>query len=427
MRFIRGIIVSMLFCLSYAEMAANAQIKCDSEFLFDQRFRYEQKNNFDFNKSLKDEGGLFYLRTRIGFTTLLKNSEDREIIRILAEGLDARSWGYQLKAPASQQDPFDLFQGYLSMNDILGSGIGLKVGRQAMSYGQNRLISAPTWSNKVRSFDAGVIGYKNEKFKVDLFYGQVVNYYNEKFNRSSDDEQLFGFYGNVDMSDVHASIDGYFLVYKDWRTMTHKTRYTTGFLLSGSAIYDIQYELELPFQFGDEGNVDIWAYALHAGLSRKWDNVYCKPKMYVAYNQASGDHDSADSKNNTFLPLYGTVHAPYGLMDLFRWQNMREIELGTVLSLNKQLKVTPQWNFFWLDDVHDYWYNSSGAKVRSRLPSSDVCSFVGQEVSLRVKYTFNKHLDVETGYAHFFTGNYVRDTGSANDADWFYVQVLLKY
>jgi hypothetical protein len=141
------------------------------------------------------------------------------------------------------------------------------------------------------------------------------------------------------MSDVHASIDGYFLVYKDWRTMTHKTRYTTGFLLSGSAIYDIQYELELPFQFGDEGNVDIWAYALHAGLLGNGIMFTANPKCTLLIIRPAVTTIVLIAKNNTFC-LLRTVHAPYGLMDLFRWQNMREIELGTVLSLNKQLSHT---------------------------------------------------------------------------------------
>ena len=36
-------------------------------------------------------------------------------------------------------------------------------------------------------------------------------------------------------------------------------------------------------------------------------------------------------------------------------------------------------------------------------------------------------LELEGGYAHFFCGKYVKETGSADDADWFYLQTLITF
>jgi len=44
-----------------------------------------------------------------------------------------------------------------------------------------------------------------------------------------------------------------------------------------------------------------------------------------------------------------------------------------------------------------------------------------------MKYKFLSFLELEGGYAHFFCGDYVRDTGSADDADWFYLQTLITF
>ena len=58
--------------------------------------------------------------------------------------------------------------------------------------------------------------------------------------------------------------------------------------------------------------------------------------------------------------------------------------------------------------------------------SGDRGYFVGTEVSLRLFYDFNKNLKLESGYAHFFPGGYVKDSGADDDVNWLYSQFALK-
>ena len=83
-------------------------------------------------------------------------------------------------------------------------------------------------------------------------------------------------------------------------------------------------------------------------------------------------------------------------------------------------------NFFWLQSRFDSWYNSSGTALRSQT-SGERGGFVGDELSLRVYYDFTRNIKWESGWAHFFTGGYVKDSGANDDADWFYTQMSLKY
>ena len=82
---------------------------------------------------------------------------------------------------------------------------------------------------------------------------------------------------------------------------------------------------------------------------------------------------------------------------------------------------------FWLDEEDtDAWYNAGTGVVRSAVPGTDVDPFVGSEIDITMKYPFfDNRLTAEVGYGHFFTGDYVDDTGRDTDADFVFIQSKL--
>ena len=58
-------------------------------------------------------------------------------------------------------------------------------------------------------------------------------------------------------------------------------------------------------------------------------------------------------------------------------------------------------------------------------------SFLGSELTAVAGYALTRYAQLEVGYGHFFTGDYVRQslasTGGDHDADWIYVQTSLKF
>jgi len=150
------------------------------------------------------------------------------------------------------------------------------------------------------------------------------------------------------------------------------------------------------------------------------------PQMNLAYDEASGNKNPNGKYSNTFVPLYQSVHEPYGEMDFFRWENMRNPEFNIIFSPTDKFRFTPQIDFFWLQSKNDSWYNSAGTALRTQI-SGDRSYYVGSEASLRFYYDFTANIKFETGYAHFFSGGYVKDTGANDDADWIYSQITLKF
>jgi len=394
------------------------------------RFRYENKENFDFNKSAKDNGGQIFNRARVNMKASLTDEYLNDVLEVFVDGLDAQVGGYRLKPLTSQKDNFDFHQGYLKVYDIAHTKLDVTLGRQELKYGKGRLIWAPTWANRIRSFDAGVLHFAPAGgFYGDLLYGQDVKYDDMNFNESSSDKEfLGGFYGGYRKDKVSTLYEAYFLTQIIKSTTTDTERYTIGGQFEGRLFMfkDVLWNLELPYQFGKTSATDISAYAVHFDVSKVFTGWFGDPKATLAFELASGDRKKGNGTTNTFIPLYQSTHDPYGIMDFFRWQNMREVEASVVFSLSPKLKLQPQVDFFWLDSTKDNWVNSSGTILRSGTTNS-VSSFVGTESSLRAFYEITKSVKFEVGYAHFSTGGFVRDTGSDDDADWAYSQITIKY
>lgn len=388
------------------------------DFGIDDRVRYEYRHDFDFNQGIDDNGSLIFNRLIVNSRATLKDKYE-----IFIEGLYGSVGSYDIKKTA-QKDALDLHQAYIRMNNVAALPFDLKLGRQEMKYGKGRLIWAASWSNRIASFDAGVLHYKAKNFWVDLFAGSVVNYDDNNFNRHEKKQVFSGIYSAYQKGKEFPAIEAYFLSLVDWSRFAKSERYTIGAHLQAELIQKIILDMEIPYQFGKDAGLDIRAYAFHFDVSRAFDTLW-KPKVTVEYNLASGDKKRGDNKNNTFIPLYQSTHEPYGIMDFFRWQNLREAALNVSLSPYKKWKVIPGINFFWLDSKWDSWYNSSGSRVRTDA-SGQANTFVGEEASVVVKYDLNDFIKLESGYAHFFSGTFVKDTGANDGADWLYFQFQVK-
>jgi hypothetical protein len=187
----------------------------------------------------------------------------------------------------------------------------------------------------------------------------------------------------------------------------------------------LAYDLEGAYQFGNVADEDVRAYFLHADTSYEWATAW-KPKLTLLGNVASGDRNPNDGEVNTFLPLYGSTHSPYGFIDFLRLQNMREIALTATVKPTSKLELYAGLHQFWLDSRTDAWYNSRGsalAQDKTGRSGRDL----GQEIDFMAKYKLTANVDIEGGYAHFFDGNFADKNGRPDPADWLYIQYRLKF
>ena len=394
------------------------------------RLRYEYKEDFDLDDTVNDKDGYWYARTRFNMGA---NINDK--VLFFFEGLDGREWDSDV-SPKPQKDDFDLHQLYFLLSKPNDLPVSLKVGRQELSYGAKRLVHCSAWPNLMRSFDAVKLTYNPKLFDVDLFWGNVVQYFDRHFNDGKFGENFFGLYttfkgiqGSVfDLYTLNL-IDKHRFVTGEDKQEGDSERYTVGTRGEGKLPrYDAWgYGYEFAYQFGDKASDNIKAYAWHGDVNYTFKNCFAQPVVKIEYNYASGDDNPKDGDSETFIPLFQSTHEPYGIIDFFRWQNVKEIACSLDFTpLKDRIKGSLQYHRFYLDETEDAWYNSAGKKIRKGT-SADVSNYVGDEADFYLKYKVLSFLELEGGYAHFFSGKFVKDTGSSDDADWFYFQTVITF
>ena len=423
-----------------------------------ERLRWEVRdNNFDFNRGVNavtDDGWLLD-RFRIGMTL-----KPIPWLKIYAQGQDSREFfaGRTLvpgTGGAEGDDSFDLRQAYIDVSNYSKCPWGLKVGRQVLSYGDERLIGATDWNNFGRTFDAAKITYKITGFSVDAFASTPVvitrNNFNQSdlFNGTEINRHLVfsGVYAKFD-SLPFGTVDLYSLVVNEPRGNTANVQgslaapVTTGssarhsdFVTLGTRIvgdpkklHGWEFQGEFAYQTGDVRGLKLDAFAATVGVGYNFD-APLKPRIYAEYNHASGDGNPADGNVGTFQNLFPTNHKPYGVMDAFAWQNLHNAMLSLKVTPLKNVTAQVDCNAFWLADTNDVWYRANGLTAVRPLNAAarGASDYAGTELDFIATWNATNYLQMQAGYSHFFAGPYLKDTGFHSDANFGYLQATLSF
>lgn len=351
-----------------------------------------------------------------------------------------------------ESDTIDLHQGYFTLGNLDDFPLSLKVGRQELKYGDERLIGASDWNNIGRAFDAAKLRWQNEWLGVDFFTGMPVVPRDGQFDLPNNQDWLSGAYATVTKI-PKTILDVYFLARNASRTAinffsdpqfpqpTARDVYTVGGRLASKPgeLANWDYTVEGAYQFGDFAATatsarltqDAFMFTALGGYT--FADWCAKPRLGVEFDYASGDDNPNDGTHGTFDTLYPTPHKFFGSMDLFSLQNIQNLGVNLTLKPTSRVSVALMGNAFWLADTGDYFYNAAGVPRSTGgygiHPGYN--PFVGTQFSAIAGYAVTKFAQIEAGYGHFFSGDYISQSQAANggsrDADWVYVQTTIKF
>jgi hypothetical protein len=111
-------------------------------------------------------------------------------------------------------------------------------------------------------------------------------------------------------------------------------------------------------------------------------------------------------------------------MDFFSLKNMNDFKLGCDFAPLAKVKITTDYHWFFLDTNKSNWFKADQTTLRSTAPGAS--TEVGQEIDLMMTYKFNSFWNFMLGYSHFQAGPFVKNTGSADNANFFYTQLVWK-
>lgn len=434
-----GRIFASVLCVLFACCAAHAgaylnkytpsQLKVDLEF----RYRMEYRDNFDFNESRDDEEVLHLRRTRLN----LKYNPLKELMFFI-QGQDARIDEDSNLNNALFENFFDVRQLYADYTDNVTfeplqlNKVSLRAGRQELSYGAQRLIGGFNWSNVAQTFDAGKVGlhFVPAHVQIDFFGGdktplKAPREFDDLYDGSSR-ERFMGYYATA-KAFGETLLEQYFLVRETDRNISFGPAgsgqvedYTAGGRVKKTFKNGVDYEIEAARQFGEFRGKDVEAGMAVGIIGYTFVHAPWQPRTAFEFTYGSGDDDPTDDELNTFDNLYPTNHLFYGYIDFVSLQNTTQFHYQVMAKPHKKLKLQADWHAFYLDTVKDSYYNAARAVVRTAATSVD--DHLGNEIDATADYKLNDYTAIQVGYSHFFAGDYLRETGADDDADFVYVQ-----
>ena len=457
------------------------------------RERAEVRDNwidFDSKTNTRDDTGLLQ-RLRLGllvvpsdWVTLYAQMEDSRTLFSDPNTSEPNKPGSQ-RTFVTNDDPLSLRQAYIQFNKAFDHPLSFQFGRQILSYGDQRLIGAFDWDNNARVFDAVKMRYQTRDYTVDAFAAYPVPHQSQDFDVPATHDLFTGVYATTML--VPNMTSDYYVLWRSKSQVAPVTSFTnTNNQSEGDPTPDGDYATlgtrwksapnafsgwdfggEGAFQVGtiinpqggtattvshqtiDTGRQDLIAGMAHAEVGY---TVECDwtPRFFASFDYGSGSGNPNSGTSNTFQNLFPTNHPLYGIMDRFSLQNMYQATVGVITKPTDKLSIRLDYHNTWLVSTEDEWRYSNqtpvGPTAISPLGTStgtggyapryakalliNPSNYMGSEVDLIATYDVTKWCKLQVGGAHFFAGDYIRETASSqetDDANFVYTQMQFDF
>ncbi len=291
----------------------------------------------------------------------------------------------------------------------------LRIGRQELLYGEQRLISPLDWANTRRTFEGVKLMVAEGDWKVDGFYTHYVPVIPDELDEADYQQPFYGVYSTYSGWE-NDTLDLYYIGYDN----EHPGAITSDFSLStfGSRLYGSRgnwlYEMEGGVQTGRQSGlgVDQDAGFGTVGLGRKLPKHPWTPTVWVYYDYASGNALGGDF--NRFNNLFPLGHRYFGFIDAVQRSNIESPNLLVTMKPHQRVEFLLWYWHFMSNTANDIVPSFGGTP-----PQSTTSKDLGDELDLYVKYAFNPRSNILFGWSHFWRGNKIL---APEDADFFYTQ-----
>jgi hypothetical protein len=311
------------------------------------------------------------------------------------------------------RDQLDLRLAHADVGNFERSRFALRGGRQELVFGDQRLVGHGNWLNTARSFDAVRGVFRHKQLRIDGFAASVVAIQMDDVNRSGSGNYFYGADAPLAILPNGGVLEPYQFVRTERNLRTEAgsagdlTSSTSGVRMAGKLSARTDYNFEAAIQRGSLGSDTIVASAGHALIGRTMPVGSKTYRMFGEYNFASGDDTPGDGVRGTFDQLYPTGHDKYGLADQVGWKNVHHLRTGVEARPHAKLALAGSYHSFWLASGTDALYSAGGA-VLARIATGTPDRHVGQEIDVQVTYTPSPRIQLHGGYAHIFTGAFLK-------------------
>jgi len=382
-----------------ATMAASTNISAGGEVREQyERFKYEEWG------AEKPDGNGYWLQ-RYMFHV------DAPVWRLLRGYVELKSGIEVARAGGPRppdEDQLDLHQGFF---DLSFGPATVRLGRQELAFGTERLISVREGPNVRQTFDGGDLVIQHGQWRVDGFGARYVETDTGVFDDfSNTGRSVWGIYAAGERNaGGTAGIDLYYLGYRrDHATFDQGTgrevRHSWG-VRAWRTSTAIDYNTEAVLQIGTFGQSRIRAWTLASDTGYR---PVAAVRLGVRADVASGDADRHDDRLGTFNPLFPKGDY-FGLISSLAPSNSMDVHPQFTIDARSDLAITTTWLFFWRQQIDDGIYGIPGNLIRSGERTQK--RFVGQSPGLEVEWQATEHLALTGDLALFTAGPFIRESG----------------
>ena len=304
----------------------------------------------------------------------------------------------------------------------------LRIGRQEMDFGGNRLVAVRDAANLRRAFDLALASVDVGALSGSIFGGHpVLNQEGAFDDRATPGEdfwgarlkETFGRHAGAPVAEV------FFFgrrrdraVYQD--AVGPELRRTWGVRFGGRTS-DWDYATQASVQRGAVAAADIHAYGFAADLGYTWRGRW-RPRAGVSLGLASGDSASADRKVGTFDVLYPNL-GYFTDAPLTYPGNDWDIQPNLTLRITPQLTLQGGVDVLQRLSSHDAVYEPPGIPlVRG---TGDGSNFITALSFVKAAWRPLSYCELTVSYVHASVGSLLRHQGG-QDADYGVVQLSFK-
>jgi hypothetical protein len=406
-------------------------------------------------------------------------------------GEDFRSdWVTGADFAADSDDDVEIYQAYIQAEEMWGTPLRLRVGRQELSFGSEWLVGTNDTNSFFSglSFDAVRLDYATDMFSVAAWAAKLAEV---GALEEDGDTDFYGVYASyMGLEDI--SIDAYWLMVRDAFSLNDTNLpwiaewfedalnlddydpsylHTVG-LRGAGTIGAFDFEVEGAYQFGDADIVGFHFgpfiygddsadfdgnWAANAEFGYTFDMTY-QPRVFIGGAYFTGE----DERDLTFWEWINPFNRPDASVSFNRlfsnWEYSQFLDLNGNLSNfwtarvgvsampTENVQVMLKASYFQADEAFDA---PRHIKVgRYRVPILPAWSFwtqenddnLGIEAELSATYNYSEDLVFEAGWAHLFVddgleeGNFTQNNGllfnggtSDDDADYVYLETRLSF
>ena len=330
-------------------------------------------------------------RSRISFDYKQEQFETKLTLQ------NIRVWGDVSTNALSDVNGIEVYEAWFQYN--FNEKWKSKIGRQIISYDNQRIFGVIDWAQQAQSFDAVLVSYKKDKSQLDL--GFALNSGGES---------------NIETPYIVPTFKN--LQYAWFHTQFSKLNASFLALNTGyeSLVTEIPLDLRVDYMQtfgtylntkGEKWDANFWAYgqtgkskgnsvsAYDLGINVNY-SVSQKFKVGIGYEFLSGkSQDDSSNIIKSFNPIFGTNHGFNGYMDYFYVGNYKNT-VGLQDAFVKLSYNVNKWQFALIPHL---FYAANTILDRNK---AKMDSYYGTEVDFTLGYKLNNYIAATGGYSQMF-------------------------